>query len=259
MTRSLLQRLGAGAAGRRLRSAWRRDPADAEELRIGYHRADHRHLRPGRQGHGRRLPAVSRRAQQQARRHGREVHRRGRAGQAGHRRHQGQEADPAGQGAHVRRRPAGLHRLRAGAGEHRRKDALHLVGLLGRRPDPARARQISVFHPHRLDELAAAAIRSGNGPASNGYKKIVTIAADYAFGYEVVGGFQRAFEACGGKVIQKIWPPLSTKDFGPYIPTFKADADAIFTAMVGPMSLQFPKQLRGRRQQEAGDRRRLEL
>ena len=39
----------------------------------------------------------------------------------------------------------------------------------------------------------------------------------------------------------------------------KADADAIFTLMVGPMSLQFPKQLRGGRQQEAGDRRRHEL
>ena len=60
-----------------------------------------------------------------------------------------------------------------------------------------------------------------------------------------VGGFQKAFEDCGGKVIQKIWPPLGTKDFGPYIPTMKSDADAIFTPMVGPMSLQFPKQLRG--------------
>src|SRR5262249_14187439 len=30
---------------------------------------------------------------------------------------------------------------------------------------------------------------------------------------------------------------------GPYIPTIKQDADAIFSLMVGPMSLQFPKQL----------------
>ena len=83
----------------------------------------------------------------------------------------------------------------------------------------------------------------GEWACGQGYKKIVTIAADYAFGYEVVGGFQKAFEACGGKVIQKIWPPLGTKDFGPFIPTIKDDADAIFTLMVGPMSLQFPKQL----------------
>ena len=83
----------------------------------------------------------------------------------------------------------------------------------------------------------------GQWACDQGYKKIVAIGADYAFGYEVVGGFQRAFEACGGQIIQKIWPPLGTKDFGPYIPTMKADADAIFTLMVGPMSLQFPKQL----------------
>ena len=83
----------------------------------------------------------------------------------------------------------------------------------------------------------------GQWACDQGYKKIAAIGADYAFGYEVIGGFQRAFEACGGKIIQKIWPPLGTKDFGPYIPTLKADADAIFSLMVGPMSLQFPKQL----------------
>ncbi|HEX3859150.1 MAG TPA: ABC transporter substrate-binding protein [Pseudolabrys sp.] len=84
----------------------------------------------------------------------------------------------------------------------------------------------------------------GQWACDQGYKKVITIAADYAFGYETVGGFQKVFEDCGGKVIQKIWPPLGTKDFGPYIPTFKGDADAIFTTMVGPMALQFPKQLR---------------
>ena len=84
----------------------------------------------------------------------------------------------------------------------------------------------------------------GEWACEQGYKKVVTVAADYAFGHESVGGFQKSFEDCGGKVIQKIWPPLNTKDFGPYIPTIKGDADAIFTVMVGPMTLQFPKQLR---------------
>jgi branched-chain amino acid transport system substrate-binding protein len=83
----------------------------------------------------------------------------------------------------------------------------------------------------------------GQWACDQGYKKIVAIGADYAFGYEVIGGFQRAFEACGGQIIQKIWPPIGTKDFGPYIPTIRQDADAVFTLMVGPMSLQFPKQL----------------
>lgn len=83
----------------------------------------------------------------------------------------------------------------------------------------------------------------GQWACEQGYKKIVTVAADYAFGYEVTGGFQRVFEECGGKVIQKIWPPLNTVDFAPYLPTIKQDADAIFSLMVGPMPLQFPKQL----------------
>ena len=84
----------------------------------------------------------------------------------------------------------------------------------------------------------------GQWACEQGYKKIAAVSADYAFGYEQVGGFQKTFEDCGGKIIQKIWPPLGTKDFGPFIPTIKADADAVFSLMVGPMALQFPKQLR---------------
>jgi branched-chain amino acid transport system substrate-binding protein len=83
----------------------------------------------------------------------------------------------------------------------------------------------------------------GQWACDQGYKRVVTIGADYAFGHEVVGGFHRVFEDCGGQVVQKIWPPLGTKDFGPYIPTIKQDVDAIFSLMVGPMALQFPKQL----------------
>src|SRR4029077_14617035 len=62
----------------------------------------------------------------------------------------------------------------------------------------------------------------GQWAGVQGDKKIVIIGADYAFGYESAGGFQKAFEDCGGKIIQKIWPPIGPKDFGPYIPTIKA-------------------------------------
>src|SRR6187455_158688 len=85
----------------------------------------------------------------------------------------------------------------------------------------------------------------GQWACDQGYKKIVAVGADYAFGYEQVGGFQKTFEDCGGKIVQKIWPPLGTKDFGPFIPTIKADADAVFALMVGPMPAQFIKQMRG--------------
>ena len=84
----------------------------------------------------------------------------------------------------------------------------------------------------------------GQWACEQGYKKVAAIGADYAFGYEVVGGFQRAFEACGGQIVQKVWVPLNAREFGPYIPTLKQDADRIFSLMVGPAALQFPKQLR---------------
>ena len=82
----------------------------------------------------------------------------------------------------------------------------------------------------------------GQWACAKGYKRIVTIGADYAFGYETIGGFQKSFEDCGGKIIQKIWSPITTKDFGPYLARIKKNADAVFTLMVGGGSLQFPKQ-----------------
>jgi branched-chain amino acid transport system substrate-binding protein len=84
----------------------------------------------------------------------------------------------------------------------------------------------------------------GQWACEQGFKKVAAIGADYAFGYEVVGGFQRAFEACGGQIVQKQWVPIGTKDFGPYIPALRRDADRIFSLMVGPAALQFPKQLK---------------
>jgi branched-chain amino acid transport system substrate-binding protein len=76
-----------------------------------------------------------------------------------------------------------------------------------------------------------------------GYKRVVVIAIDYAFGWEVVGGFQKTFEENGGQVIQKLWPPLGTTDFAPYLAQMKKDkADAVFALMVAASSLRFPKQ-----------------
>jgi branched-chain amino acid transport system substrate-binding protein len=80
-----------------------------------------------------------------------------------------------------------------------------------------------------------------------GYKRIVTIAVDFAFGYDNVGGFQRTFEAAGGQIIQKMWVPVTAMDFAPYISNIRKDADAVFVALVGAAPLKFPKQY-----QEAG-------
>src|SRR5205809_463456 len=62
------------------------------------------------------------------------------------------------------------------------------------------------------------------------HKKIAVVAFDYAFGWESVGGFQRTFEEQGGQIVQKIWVPLSTTDFAPFLAQIKRDADAVSAA-----------------------------
>ena len=58
------------------------------------------------------------------------------------------------------------------------------------------------------------------------YKRVATIADDFAYGHENVGGFQRVFEDGGGKVVQKLWTPLNAPDYGTYISQLKPDLDA---------------------------------
>src|SRR5437660_639221 len=74
------------------------------------------------------------------------------------------------------------------------------------------------------------------------YRKIATVAADYAFGWESVGGFQRTFEEGGGQIIQKVWVPLNTNDFAPFLSQVKRDSDAVFAVFFGKLALQFMKE-----------------
>jgi branched-chain amino acid transport system substrate-binding protein len=50
-----------------------------------------------------------------------------------------------------------------------------------------------------------------------GYKRMAIIAEDFTYGHEGAGGFQLAFEAAGGKIVQKLWPALNTPDYAPYL------------------------------------------
>jgi branched-chain amino acid transport system substrate-binding protein len=74
------------------------------------------------------------------------------------------------------------------------------------------------------------------------YRKVAAIGMDYAFGWETIGGFQRTFEEQGGQIVQKIWTPLNTNDFAPFLAQIKRDADAVLVLMVGRLALQFAKQ-----------------
>ena len=73
------------------------------------------------------------------------------------------------------------------------------------------------------------------------YKKIITIADDFAYGHEMCAGFQRAFEDNGGKIIQKIFTPLATPDYGSYVAQLKS-ADAIFMGYAGSNGFRFLRQ-----------------
>jgi branched-chain amino acid transport system substrate-binding protein len=73
------------------------------------------------------------------------------------------------------------------------------------------------------------------------YKKIVTIADDFAYGHEMCAGFQRGFEDNGGKIIQKIFTPLAKPDYGSYVAQVKS-ADAIFLGTAGSNGFRFLRQ-----------------
>jgi branched-chain amino acid transport system substrate-binding protein len=84
-----------------------------------------------------------------------------------------------------------------------------------------------------------------------GYKKVVTVGLDYAFGWETVGGFHKSFEDNGGQIVQKLWVPLNVQDYSPYLTQIKRDADAVFVVALGRWTLLFAQQyaasgLRGR-------------
>ena len=74
------------------------------------------------------------------------------------------------------------------------------------------------------------------------YKRVAMIADDIAYGYELNAGFQRTFEEAGGKVVQKLWPPLNAPDYGTYIAQLKTNVDAIFMGFAGSNGLKFLRQ-----------------
>jgi branched-chain amino acid transport system substrate-binding protein len=71
-----------------------------------------------------------------------------------------------------------------------------------------------------------------------GYKRAVTISEDFAFGHEQVAGFQRVFEELGGKVVKKLWPPLVTPDYTPFIAQI-ANVDCVFDGFAGSNPIKF--------------------
>jgi branched-chain amino acid transport system substrate-binding protein len=106
--------------------------------------------------------------------------------------------------------------------------------LTQRTPNPflLRASATSSQAMHPMGHYAATELK---------LKKVVCIVEDFAFGYEQMGGFQAAFEKDGGCVTKKLWPPIVTPDYTPYIAQIE-DCDGVCQGFAGSNPLRFMKQ-----------------
>ncbi len=105
-----------------------------------------------------------------------------------------------------------------------------------RKPNPyfVRASGTSAQGMHPLADYAVKELK---------YKTVMTISEDFAFGHEQMGGFQRVFEDGGGRVVKKLWPPIVTPDYTPYLAQLSG-VDAVVQGFAGSNPLKFLKQYR---------------
>jgi branched-chain amino acid transport system substrate-binding protein len=75
-----------------------------------------------------------------------------------------------------------------------------------------------------------------------GLKRVAEIADDFTYGHEGAAGFQAAFEAAGGRIVQKLWPPLNVGDYGSYVGQLSGDAEGVYAGFAGINGLRFLKQ-----------------
>jgi branched-chain amino acid transport system substrate-binding protein len=106
--------------------------------------------------------------------------------------------------------------------------------LTQRRPNPyfLRASATSAQAMHPMADYAAKEMK---------LKRVITISEDFAFGYEQMGGFQQTFENDDGKIIKKLWPPIVTPDYTPYLAQI-SDCDGVCQGFAGSNPLRFMKQ-----------------
>jgi len=74
------------------------------------------------------------------------------------------------------------------------------------------------------------------------YRRMATLADDIAYGHEMAAGFQRVFEDAGGKIVQKMFPPLTVPDYGTYLAQLKTNIDGIFLGSAGSNGFRYVRQ-----------------
>ncbi len=74
------------------------------------------------------------------------------------------------------------------------------------------------------------------------FRRMAVIADDIAYGHEMCAGFQRVFEDAGGKIVQKMLPPLTVPDYATYLAQLKTNIDGIFLGFAGSNGFRWYKQ-----------------
>jgi branched-chain amino acid transport system substrate-binding protein len=104
-----------------------------------------------------------------------------------------------------------------------------------RKPNPwfVRATSTSAQCAHVMADHCAKTLK---------FKRMVLIADDIAYGHEMNAGFQRVFEENGGKIVQKMFPPLTAPDYGSFLAQLKTNVDGIFLGFAGSNGFRFLRQ-----------------
>jgi branched-chain amino acid transport system substrate-binding protein len=78
-----------------------------------------------------------------------------------------------------------------------------------------------------------------------GHKRMSVIAPDYSAGHEKADAFMKTFREAGGKIVDEIYPPLTTTDFGPYLTKIidkAGENDAVWMFFSGSGAVRLIKQ-----------------
>ena len=104
-----------------------------------------------------------------------------------------------------------------------------------RKPNPwfVRGTSTSSQNAHPLAEYCARTLNM---------KRMAAIADDIPYGHEMVAGFQRVFEDNGGRIVQKMFPPLTVPDYGSFIAQLKTNVDGVFLGFAGSNGFRYLRQ-----------------
>ncbi len=75
-----------------------------------------------------------------------------------------------------------------------------------------------------------------------GWKTVAAIAEDYSFAYTNFLGFALGYCNAGGKITDRLWVPLGTKDFASIIAAIPEDVDALYLGLGGGDAVNFLNQ-----------------